>query len=282
MQLLTETLEYPTGQTTALAYRARPAPAGAALPAVVIVQEVWGVDEFIRDVAARFAAAGYLVLAPDLYSLGGRRPPEMSEERVVDAKRFLETVPPSSWWDETARNDALAALPEPERGALTATFSQLLGPRDKQAQVAMLRDAVAFVRGDAGCTGKIGSVGFCNGGALSALLACAEPELDAAVVFYGVSPDADAAATLSCPVLGFYGSEDPHVTGTVPAFAEAARAAGKRFEWHVYEGAGHAFFNDTRGAYDVAAARHAWARALTFLEEQLGGTAEEHLSLIHI
>jgi carboxymethylenebutenolidase len=276
MQLLTETLEYPTGQTTALAYRARPEPAGAALPALVLIQEVWGVDEHLRDQAARFATAGYVVLAPDLYSLGGRRPPAMSEERILAAKHFLDTVPPSSWWDEVARTEALAALPVPQREPLEGTFSQLLGPRDRPAQVAMLRDAVAFVRGDPGCTGRVGSVGFCNGGALSALLACAEPELDAAVVFYGVSPEADAAATLSCPVLGFYGSEDPHVTETVPAFAAAVRAAGKRFEWHVYDGAGHAFFNDTRGAYDVAAARHAWAHALTFLEELLGGAAEEH------
>ena len=276
MRLVTETIEFPSGPTTALAYRARPEPAGAALPAVVLVQEIWGVDEFIRDVAGRFAAAGYLVLAPDLYSLGGRRTPEMDERRILDAKRFLDSVPPSSWWDERARNEALAALPDPEREALTATFSHLLAPPDKPAQVAMLRDAVAFARGDAGCTGRVASVGFCFGGALSALLACSEPELDAAVVFYGVSPDADAVSGLSCPVLGFYGSEDPHVTGTVPAFADAARAAAKQFEWHVYDGAEHAFFNDTRRAYNVVAARDAWARTLTFLAERLGEAAETH------
>jgi carboxymethylenebutenolidase len=276
MQLVTETIEFTTGRSTALTYRARPKPAGAALPAVVLVQEIWGVDEFIRDVAGRFAAAGYLAVAPDLYSLGGRRPPELDEQRVLAAKRFLDSVPPSSWWDDAARTEALAALPDPQREALTATFSHLLAPPDKPAQVAMLRDAVDFVRRDTGCTGRVASVGFCFGGALSALLACAEPELDAAVVFYGVSPAPEAVAGLSCPVLGFYGSEDPHVTGTVPAFAEAVRAAGKQFEWHVYHGAGHAFFNDTRRAYDVAAARQAWARTLTFLAEHLGEVAEEH------
>jgi carboxymethylenebutenolidase len=276
MHLLTETLEFPTGQTTALAFRARPKPAGAALPAVVLVQEVWGVDEHLRDQAARFATAGYLVLAPDLYSLGGRRPPAMAEGRILAAKRFLDTIPPSSWWDEPARNEALAALPRPEREPLVETFSLLLGPHDRQAQVAMLRDAAALVRADAGCTGKVGSVGFCNGGALSALLACTEPELDAAVVFYGASPASGAVAGLSCPVLGFYGAGDPHVTGTVPAFADAAHAAGKQFEWHVYDGAEHAFYNDTRRAYDVTAARHAWARTLTFLDGLLGDAREEH------
>ena len=275
MQLVTESIEFPTGRTTALAYRVRPEPAGAALPAVVLVQEIWGMDAHIRDLARRFARAGYLALAPDLYAPGGRRPPELEEERILQAKRFLDGIPPSSWWDDAARTAALAELPQPERDALTGTFAGLLEPRDTAALVAMLRDAVSFARADTGCSGKVGSVGWCNGGALSARLACAEPDLGAAVVFYGASPGLDELSGLSCPVLGFYGGEDPQITDSVPSFAGAMRAAGKSYEWHVYAGVHHAFFNDTRRAYDVDAARHAWARTLTFLEERLAGAAGE-------
>jgi carboxymethylenebutenolidase len=113
------------------------------------------------------------------------------------------------------------------------------------------------------------------GGGLSARLACGDPELAAAVIFYGASPEADHLAALVCPVLGFYGGEDPRITGAVPALAAAMEAAGKDFEWHVYLGAAHAFFNDTRRAYDVDAARDAWARALGFFARTLSPVAQE-------
>ena len=109
------------------------------------------------------------------------------------------------------------------------------------------------------------------GGGLSAQLACAEPELAAAVIFYGASPAQDDLGGLRCPVLGFYGGEDPRITATVPGLAAAMEAAGKSYEWHVYAGAPHAFFNDTRRSYDVGAARDAWARLLGFFAEHLAG-----------
>jgi carboxymethylenebutenolidase len=83
-------------------------------------------------------------------------------------------------------------------------------------------------------------------------------------------PPAERLGGIACPLLGIYGGEDGRVTGAVPAFADAMSAAGKRFEHHVYPGAPHAFFNDTRPAYRVGAARDAWARTLGFLVAQLG------------
>ena len=271
MKLARAWIDVPSSGATFGAYRVAPEPAGEALPAVALVQEVWGVDEHIQDLAERIAAAGYLVLAPDLYSLGGGRPAALEPPRIAAVKTFLDTIPPSSWWDEAARAEALAALPPQEGEALGATFAAVFARRDPASLVSTLRDAVGFLRADAGCTGRVGSVGFCMGGGLSAQLACAEPELSAAVIFYGASPSADDLAGLRCPVLGFYGGEDPRITSTVPELAAAMQAAGKSYEPHVYDGAPHAFFNDTRRSYHVGAARDAWARLLGFYAEHLAG-----------
>jgi carboxymethylenebutenolidase len=89
------------------------------------------------------------------------------------------------------------------------------------------------------------------------------------VVFYGVPPAAEEIAKIRCPVLMLFGTADQRIAGTVPAFDEAMRGAGQRFERIAYEGAGHAFFNDGRPTYDVAAARDAFVRVLAFLRDAL-------------
>jgi carboxymethylenebutenolidase len=104
---------------------------------------------------------------------------------------------------------------------------------------------------------------------VSALLACRDPELGAAVVFYGNLPALEEIPKIGCPVLMFYGRADQWIAGQVPAFAEAMDAAGKRFERVVYDGVGHAFFNDGRPTYQVAAARDAFARTLAFFRDAL-------------
>jgi carboxymethylenebutenolidase len=110
--------------------------------------------------------------------------------------------------------------------------------------------------------GKVASIGFCMGGGLSARLAAHDPALAGAIVFYGMSPPDAEAAKIRCPVLGLYGALDPRINASVPAFQAAA---GERLEVHTYDGAYHAFFNETRPVYSVDAARDAWARALGFL-----------------
>lgn len=263
---------FAVGESTALVYKARPAATGEPLPAVVLVQEIWGVDEFITDVAGRFAAAGYLAFAPDLYSLGGARPPELAPERIQRAKEFLDTLPHTQWWDAAARDAALADLPGDGGGRLRATFATLFGPHLGDRHVESPRAAVAAAFADEAANGKAGVVGWCKGGGLAGRLACVEPGLEAAVVFYGAAPPAEEVPGIACPVLGFYGGADPVVTGGVPAFAAAMETTGKQFTWHIYDGAPHAFFNDTRASYTVAAARHAWAETLAFLSRNLGGT----------
>jgi carboxymethylenebutenolidase len=255
--------DFSSGAQTCPAFGARPAAATEPLPGVVLVQEVWGVDGHIEDLVARVASAGYSALAPDLYSLGGR-PAALQPGRVAAAKAFLNSLPVGTWWDEAARREALAGLPPDEGGPVGETLSALFAPRDRDALVALLRDACAALRDDPGCDGRVAAVGWCMGGALAARLAAAEPALTGAAIFYGEATPAALIGQVACPVIGFYGGKDLRITDAVPAFAAAMRAAGKSYEPHVYDDAPHAFFNDTRPSYTVAAARDAWARLLGF------------------
>ena len=95
-------------------------------------------------------------------------------------------------------------------------------------------------------------------------------DLKAAVIFYGQNPPLDDVPRIGASVLGLYGAEDPGITGTVPLLAEAMKRAGKNFDSHVYAGAKHAFFNDTRPNYNRDAAVDAWERVGRFLQTNLG------------
>jgi carboxymethylenebutenolidase len=238
------------------------------LPAVLLIQEAWGVDGHIQDLTERLAAAGYLTLAPDLYAVGGR-PAELAPERIAAVKAFLETVAPNVWTDPAERERALQTLPQEERERVSATMGVLFSRRDPDGQLAVLRDAVRSLRADPGCDGHVGAVGWCMGGGLSGRLAAHEPALDAAVIFYGSPPSDDEVARIACPLLGLYGAEDARISAAVPAFAAAAAQAGVSFEHHIYPGAPHAFFNDTRRSYRADAARDAWARCLAFFARHL-------------
>jgi len=132
-----------------------------------------------------------------------------------------------------------------------------------------LKASAKYLRSRPDCSGKVGVVGFCMGGGLSYRFA-AHSNPDAAVIFYGSSPNQlEEAATVACPVLGLYGETDTRITSQAPALAEAMKSHGKSFEYHVYPGAAHAFFNDTGGAYNQAAAQDAWQRTLAFFRQHL-------------
>jgi carboxymethylenebutenolidase len=119
---------------------------------------------------------------------------------------------------------------------------------------------------------KIGTVGFCMGGALSLFAASKNPEVGACVVFYGghphIKPDLNA---LQAPVLGIYGGKDGFVNpAVVKALDEELTRLGKRHEFHTYPGADHAFFNEQRPeVYDPAASSDAWSRTLAFFKREL-------------
>ncbi|HVT09512.1 MAG TPA: dienelactone hydrolase family protein [Polyangia bacterium] len=274
MAIATETILKTDGFT---GYLARPERAKGAVPALLIIQEAWGVDAHIEDVTRRFAAAGYVALAPDLYAHAGKRPEPLSRERLAAVVAFLNEAGPSVMGDAEARARALQQRDEPERIALSESLDRLsvvaFGGARRDEHLATLRAAAAYLRDERQETRgqHLGAVGFCMGGGLSGLLACRDPELGAAVIFYGAAPPAAEIPAIRCPVLGFYGGQDQRLMAQLPALAAAMDAAGKSFQHQVYPGAGHAFFNDGRSSYDVDAARDAFARALTFLRQALAG-----------
>jgi carboxymethylenebutenolidase len=255
-------------------YLALPAQAETPLPAVVVIQEIMGVNEHIEDVTRRVAAAGYLALAPDLFSVKGERPPALTRERVSAAMAFMRKLPPSAMGDPAARDAELSKLPEPERRQIGESFGQIWGstsPEKMEAMVGKLRLAVRYLRDERDETRRqpVGCVGFCMGGGLSALLACEEPEISACAVYYGNTPSPERIARIRCPVIAFYGEKDQRVNVGIPVFEEAMRKGGKSFEHHVYPDATHAFFNDEGPRYNVKAARDSFARLCTFFAKNL-------------
>lgn len=120
------------------------------------------------------------------------------------------------------------------------------------------------------CNGRFGCVGFCWGGAMSNNLAIQVPALRAAVVFYGRQPDLLNVPKIKAAIQLHYAGLDERVNAGMVAYEDALKAAGVRYEQHVYEGVNHAFHNDTSAArYNEAAAKLAWERTLTFLGKYL-------------
>lgn len=270
-----EWVTYDSDGDAVRAYEAWPDHGTEPLPAIIVIMEVWGVDGHIQDLVRRFATAGYLAFAPELYSHGGLEPEALAQSRIDAVKAFRDSLPPPVWDHAPERDAALARLPEAHGAALRETMGLLFTPnRPWEQYVADLRAAVSYVREHPRHRGaRIGVSGFCMGGALSARLATAEPSLSAAAIYYGAAPPADHIPGIRCPVIGFYGGDDPRITEGVPAFAVAMKGAGKSFEYHVYPGAPHAFFNDERRSYRVGPSRDAWARTLAFFATHLGTAA---------
>ncbi len=257
-----------------IGYLALPDRAQKPLPAVIVIQEVWGVEDHIEDVTRRIAAAGYAALAPDLYAPGGRRPEALSRERVAETMALMGAMAPATRADPKAREAELAKLPSPQAERVAATFAaafSFVGPGRLDALLPGLRSAFRHLRTENPATRgqRIGCVGFCMGGGLSALLSCEEEELSAAAIYYGSAPPTERIAKVACPLIGFYGANDARLMAGLPVFEAAMSGAGKSFEKHIYEGAGHAFLNDTGPAYEVKAARDSWSRLLGFFARTL-------------
>ena len=107
------------------------------------------------------------------------------------------------------------------------------------------------------------------GGGLSALLACEEPEISGAAVFYGSAPSEEKIPSINCPVIGFYAANDPRINTGIAAFGDTMHGAGKSYERFIYEDAYHSFFNDDGPAYNVKAVRDSFVRLLTFFQKTL-------------
>jgi carboxymethylenebutenolidase len=138
---------------------------------------------------------------------------------------------------------------------------EMIGALDRTATVARIAAAVPFLAAHAESNGKVGAVGFCWGGT----------GLKAGVPYYGSTLPAEDVSKVGCPLLLQCGGLDERINAGIPAFEAALKQNGKSYEVYVYEGAQHAFNNDTNAArYDKAAADLAWGRTVAFLKKQLG------------
>ncbi len=202
-------------------------------PTIMIVQEWWGLTEHIHDIARRYAAEGYVAIAPDLYS-------RLGHALTADAG---------------------------EAGKLMNTLRQEDGLADLNATVAYLQSVPEV---DAS---KIGITGFCMGGSYALMLPCVNAAIKAAVPFYGQVPNPDTPLQkLACPVLYLYGEDDGWITkADVQRLAAALKKYNKAGEIKTYPGAPHAFFRDTDpSVYRPDAAKDAWIRTKAFFKQHLG------------
>jgi carboxymethylenebutenolidase len=202
---------------------------------VIVIHEIYGLSDWIRGVADQLARDGFIAIAPDLISGLG---------------------PNGGGTDSVSSRDDVVKL---VRG---------ITPEDATARLNAVRDYALKIPA---ANGKFATLGFCWGGGQSFAYAAAQPDLDAAVVFYGTSPEAATLARIKAPVLGLYGSDDARVNATIgPAQAEMKKL-GKAYEPNIYEGAGHGFLRaqaDREGA-NLKATQQAWPRTLAFLRQHL-------------
>lgn len=141
--------------------------------------------------------------------------------------------------------------------------------RDRDEMFEDFVAAVKFLQQHPDCSGRVGAVGFCYGGSVSAQLALRLPSLTAAVSYYGSKPDPDEAKNIQVPLMFHHGELDERVNAGWPAFEEALMAADVSFEAFTYAGAAHGFHNDTTPRFDEEAARLSWQRSTAFFAKHL-------------
>lgn len=263
-------IEYPGEESPVLAYLARPT-ASDPRPAVIVIHEIFGLNDQIKGVADRFAAEGYVTLAPHLYSRLGLRE-VLTPENISTAMDFQFSLDRARMGDAVYIKEEMARLTVDKRETIQKVQPVMFGgglPREKLVQD--LVDAVAFLKKqDYVIPNKIASVGFCFGGSMSINLACQAP-LAACVILYGENPHPiELVERITGPVLGLYGAEDLRVNAHLDEFVGAVARYKKDFELKIYSGAAHAFFNETRPeVYREGPARDAWQRILNLFQRTL-------------
>jgi len=227
-----QTIRTPDGEFGA--YVARPAAAKA--PAIVVIQEIFGVNAVMRAIADDFAAAGYLAVCPDLF---WRIEPgiDITDQSEAEWKRAFE----------------------------------LFNAFDVEAGVGDIAATIAHIRKDAGCNGKVGAVGYCLGGQL-AFLTATRTDADASVSYYGVGLENRVAEAekLTHPLLMHIAEEDQFVPKAAQAVILAALKDHPNVEVHTYPGCDHAFAREGGEHFNAEAAKLANGRTLQFFQRTLG------------
>jgi carboxymethylenebutenolidase len=235
--LISEDVKIPVPDGEIPSYRSRPA-SGGPFPIALVVCEVFGLQEHIKDICRRFAKEGYLSIAPDFFFRQG----DVSKiEKMDEVFKIVSQTP-----------DA-----------------QVLSDLDA---------AVQWAAKNQGNTGKMGVTGFCWGGRVTWLYAAHNPKVKAGVAWYGrlvgdstaLQPKhpIDIAPSLKAPVLGLYGGKDQGIPlDTVDRMRDALKKAGNPSEIIVYPEAGHGFFADVRPSYRKEDAEDAWKKLLAWFRK---------------
>jgi carboxymethylenebutenolidase len=232
--LRTQNIEYQGKGGPVAGYLASPAKDGK-YAAIIVIHENQGLNDHIRDVTRRFAKEGYAALAPDFLSRQG------GTAKVNPKGGGISNIRETAPWKTVAEDVA-------------SGFAYL--------------DTLPNVR-----AGTHGLVGFCWGGEMTFAAATQIPTLDAAVVYYGRSPNPlDLVKEINAPVMAHYGEKDPGVNKVIPDTVEAMKKYNKVYDHRTYPGAQHAFNNDAnKERYDAGAAKEAWSRTLDFFKQNLKG-----------
>jgi carboxymethylenebutenolidase len=204
-------------------------------PVVLLIHEIFGLSDWMREMTDEVAAAGYIAIAPDL--LSGAGPGGGGS---------------SSFPDQDATVKAVFGLkPEAVTADLNATAD--------------------YAKKIPSTNGKLAVGGFCWGGGQSFNFATNRKDLTAAFVFYGPTPDKAALGSITAPVYGFYAGNDARITSSVPATAEAMKAAGKKYDPVTYDGAGHGFMRAGQAPDASAENKKAWEEGFKRLTALLKG-----------
>jgi carboxymethylenebutenolidase len=228
----------PVADGTLPGYYARPTGAGP-FPEVLVIEEIFGVHEHIKDLCRRLAKVGYLAVAPELYA------------RIADLSTMTDAA--------VIVRDVISKAPD----------ATMLTDLDSTA---------AWAAANKGDAARMGVTGFCRGGRDTWFYAAHNPKLKAAVAWYGpiggatsaIQPHTtmDIAADLKCPLLGMYGGQDTSINvPDVQAAAAKAKAAGKTVDIVVYPDAPHGFNADYRPSYRKADAEDGWKRMLAWFKQ---------------
>jgi carboxymethylenebutenolidase len=201
-------------------------------PVVLIIHEIFGMTDWVRDLADQVAAAGYIAVAPDLLSgMGpnGGRSSDFAEDKAREAVSHLN--PDQVTADLNAAADYALKIPA--------------------------------------SNGKLFVGGFCWGGGQTFRFATNRADLTAAFVFYGPPPDKDSMSRIKAPVYGFYAGNDARIGAMIPDAVAQMKAAGKKYDIVTYEGAGHGFMRASEAPdaneADKKARAEAWVRWISLL-----------------
>lgn len=227
--------------------------------AVIVIHEIWGLNDNIKDISRRLANEGYFAFAPQLYT---KYENILTPENIQNVMRKVWSIPAEKRTDPSTYNEIISSLDENGKKVV-----ELLVTGRAKMEEQMIKDLIkAYEYLNSQGYKKIVSMGFCMGGGLAFQLATEVP-LDGTIVFYGRNPQPiDAVQKINGPILGLYAGEDPPILSGLPDLISAVIKYKKDLELKIYPGAYHAFFNDRGPVYNKEAAEDAWERVKNFLK----------------